>query len=478
MRRCRTVVFTMLVPLLLAAGCGTDSPTEPENRGIKSGLSPYNHIKTFTIKHGPLMEAEADFVAERYDLFVGDKTWIAEMRAINPDILVLAYASAMVNDTEIFGGTCTIHELCAETFAAQEGYDVEDFFLHYREDISYDFNFPVGGLMTVSIPGWNPDREAGDPPATATSRSEARVWATWDYQSRWGNVADPGWQHWTCERIAALNEHGGYELDGVLMDNVARSLPEMEWMHFDKIAEYGEEPVTNSFSMIDDNYAFAVIVRDYLAQTFESPKIIVGNATHPWFLIDETVNCGRLQERYDWFLLECGVRIDNAVVGATCSYEVTWLQILEVMELAKRGKKILFGGKENTWTDRGALFCLSTFYLINHTNMYYAQHGLGLDWFDGIAYDIGLPVGDPYEWATGLDPAAPANTFHIMARSYDHALVLVKFRPEASMSQYTMTSTTHALGASYRPLNADGTLGDPVTEVDLRNNEAAILIPE
>ena len=38
------------------------------------------------------------------------------------------------------------------------------------------------------------------------------------------------------------------------------------------------------------------------------------------------------------------------------------------------------------------------------------------------------------------------------------------------------TATTHQLGGTYRALNADGTLGAPITSVSLRNGEGAILI--
>jgi hypothetical protein len=38
------------------------------------------------------------------------------------------------------------------------------------------------------------------------------------------------------------------------------------------------------------------------------------------------------------------------------------------------------------------------------------------------------------------------------------------------------TATAHALGGTYRPLRADGTLGPPVTSITLRNGEGAILI--
>jgi len=474
----RFVMLTLSTLLFLLSGCGTETPTEPENRRAKSGLSLFNHMKTFTIRHEHLSESEAAFVAYRYDLFVGNGERIAEIRAINPDILMLAYMTVRANGVETFGAGCTIHDLCAEPFASQEGYDVENFFVHYQEDVSYNFTFPVGGWMTVSVPGWNPGREGGDPPATAASLSESRVWGAWDYQQRWANIADPGWQHWTSERIVALTEYGGLELDGVLIDGIARNVGEMAWMQFDKTREYAGETVDNGFSMIDDGYSFIVYLRDYLSGTYGSLKIIAGNATHPWYLVTEAANSPRLLERFEWFLLENGVQIDNSAVPATCSYEVTWPQLMAVKGLAKEGKKILFGGKDNTWSDRGRLFVLSVFYLINHTNMYYTQQGPGLVWHEVMSYELGAPEGEPYLWGSGTDPMAPANTFHIMARDYGNALVLVKFRHEDSVVMWSLSNTTHALGGNYRALDIDGTPGAVITEVTLRNNEAAILIPE
>jgi len=38
------------------------------------------------------------------------------------------------------------------------------------------------------------------------------------------------------------------------------------------------------------------------------------------------------------------------------------------------------------------------------------------------------------------------------------------------------TATTHRLDVRRRPLSSDGTLGPAVTEIALRNNEAAILV--
>jgi hypothetical protein len=65
----------------------------------------------------------------------------------------------------------------------------------------------------------------------------------------------------------------------------------------------------------------------------------------------------------------------------------------------------------------------------------------------------------------------------VFARRFTRALVLVKMLPLGSVED-SRSTTIHALGATYRPLRADGTLGSPVTQASLRNNEALILIPQ
>jgi hypothetical protein len=80
-------------------------------------------------------------------------------------------------------------------------------------------------------------------------------------------------------------------------------------------------------------------------------------------------------------------------------------------------------------------------------------------------------------FASGPDPYKPTLTYRVLARRFTHALVLVKMLPEGSVED-SRSFTVHALGGSYRPLLANGTLGAPLTQVALRNNEATILIPQ
>jgi len=67
-----------------------------------------------------------------------------------------------------------------------------------------------------------------------------------------------------------------------------------------------------------------------------------------------------------------------------------------------------------------------------------------------------------------------ASRWQVFARSYAKGLVLVK--PYVGGSFGDDTASVHRLPGAFRPLRADGTIGDAVPEVMLRNAEAAVLL--
>jgi hypothetical protein len=464
--------------LFLVAGCGGDSPTKPHSAPRTSKSTVFDHIQTFEIGHDAYDNTDTDFIATHYDVFVGGGVQVPRIYDTNPDIKLLSYITVRANSPESFGAGCSLDDFCAEDFAADHGYDVEDFFLHYKQDVCFDWSFPDGGLQTVAVSGWNPDWQSGDPPASASQKSESRVWGRWQPDQRWANIASPAWQHWRNEYIADTMQKGGRDFDGVLLDGVVRIPSVLDWMLFDKTIEYWGETVDNSFVMIDDHYAYAPILRDYLEQEFGESKIIVGNAEASYYLSTEPVNPSRLMEKFEWLLVENGVRYDWYVSSGTCSYDIQFQQILDVRDLAESGKKILFGGKDNEDSERGRIFILATFYLINGPNLYFCDHQTGINWFEAIAFDIGEPLGEASLRASGTNSNPATGTYYLMEREYTNALVLVKYRESSSSFLYSGSESTHDLGGSYEPLDDEGKLGTAVTQITLRNNEAAILIPQ
>jgi hypothetical protein len=110
----------------------------------------------------------------------------------------------------------------------------------------------------------------------------------------------------------------------------------------------------------------------------------------------------------------------------------------------------------------------------NDPNSTWTQH-----WSDAVKYDVGDALGTWTVFAKGIDPADSSKTYKVYERQYENALVLYKplsyFQGKAG-STADATATTHQLNGTYRPLQADGTLGAPITEITLRNGEGAILV--
>ncbi|MFL5244738.1 MAG: hypothetical protein ACJ8FY_21760 [Gemmataceae bacterium] len=106
-------------------------------------------------------------------------------------------------------------------------------------------------------------------------------------------------------------------------------------------------------------------------------------------------------------------------------------------------------------------------------------------WAPAAAYDIGKPVGRWSRFASGTDPGNDKLNYRIYQRQYANVLVLYKplshvvgVRMPPASSAGNETATKHELKGTYRPLQADGKLGAPVTSVSLRNAEGAILVKE
>jgi hypothetical protein len=105
-------------------------------------------------------------------------------------------------------------------------------------------------------------------------------------------------------------------------------------------------------------------------------------------------------------------------------------------------------------------------------------------WTPAAAHDVGRPTAPWSRLVEGDDPSNAAMKYRVYQRTYERALVLYKplshkkgdWKLKAGLGDET--ATTHDLGAVYRPLRADGSPGEPVTRVSLRNGEGVILVKE
>ena len=142
--------------------------------------------------------------------------------------------------------------------------------------------------------------------------------------------------------------------------------------------------------------------------------------------------------------------------------------------------------------DRSKIGVLAIYYLIQNANtvMLVGTPGQALAyWADVYDYDIGVATGNAYEFASGTDGWTGCDLqgvpWVVLGRQYGNNLVLWRGVPwtwwGTTCGNYhpddtTMTVKTIPLGGTYRLLNADGTLGSPITTIDLENWEGAVLI--
>ncbi|MGL6075924.1 MAG: hypothetical protein ACRC8S_17340 [Fimbriiglobus sp.] len=95
-------------------------------------------------------------------------------------------------------------------------------------------------------------------------------------------------------------------------------------------------------------------------------------------------------------------------------------------------------------------------------------------------YNIGRPLGEQTQFATGTDPTNASLIYKVYQRRYQNALVLYKpvsYTRGATGTTANNTATTHTLDRLYRQLRADGTMSSASRTITLRNGEGAILIP-
>ncbi|MBY0459798.1 MAG: hypothetical protein K2V38_20960, partial [Gemmataceae bacterium] len=105
----------------------------------------------------------------------------------------------------------------------------------------------------------------------------------------------------------------------------------------------------------------------------------------------------------------------------------------------------------------------------------WAQH-----WSPAVNANVGQPAGAMRIFAAGADPANANLNYQVLGREYQNALVLYKplsyAQGQGEGTTADATATTHQLGGTYRVVNSNGTLGQFVTSVTLRNGEGAILM--
>ena len=210
---------------LLALSCGkVAGPSEPvENTGmcvtdfscafgeecdgaacapIAPTLRPHIQTASFLLRD-PIDANEASWRASHFDVLiaVGD---LDVARAANPNAKLYNYLVTRFNRFDLPGTPKT-----AMAWAANHGYNGEDFYLHYKEDTvvpTWEGKVIVPGYAAGMVPGWVPG--SPKPGATAQTRDQSRVPGYYSGGEPWwmANLANPGYRKFLDAYLAGRSE--------------------------------------------------------------------------------------------------------------------------------------------------------------------------------------------------------------------------------------------------------------------------------
>ena len=115
----------------------------------------------FMYTHSGMPTQTLDQIADRFEFVVeGYRPDLEYMLNKNSRLQYAAFYNSL---TDNYVGDDSEHQWLMAN-AGQFGLDGEDAYLHFWEDTVVELQG-----QQITIPGWNPNRSAGDPPASATS---------------------------------------------------------------------------------------------------------------------------------------------------------------------------------------------------------------------------------------------------------------------------------------------------------------------
>jgi hypothetical protein len=471
-----------------------------------------SHIKVYGHNHRNMTEssppcangaADVAFVVQNYDMFMWGGPDVGE--AAPAEMLWLQEAATIAH---IRTGWDT-DNVNAWVSDPANGYDWFDIALHYQVNTS---NSHSSALGLPYFKGWNPADdfdgdgiiEAGegyngapsDPDRSAMDVAEARVRIGNPYGWIMANVAGPAYADFIID--IAIDEWD---------DAVARGYP-IDGYHFDEAAwqnagntlgntfQYWQaDEGSPSFAYIEDKIAFPSSVMPDVEAHITHPVVALTNMVSTLYATHDPVQHNYAVDYLENILIEAWLTNSDGLVNVSNRAALLDDVYTDYLET---GKGVVFGCQNNPQpNERMKLFSLGMFYMINHQMAFYFYREIlpadcdmsTYQWNSWVNYDIGQPMVNDLN-LDDFNGEANTNRYFILIDEEDYQvlgrlyqlpsngpvhLVLVKLMAYGQSAGDVSSGTTVSLGQTYKKVLSNFQLGQPITSVNLKNNEAVIL---
>lgn len=396
-----------------------------------------------------LRAAEYDWVAAHYDYVMGGTTNEHKSRNANlkqyPYILNMSLIQPGEENEDIY---ICYNDHMAAWYALHEEYDIEDAFLHNQSD------------------------------------SERVVFTLWGSLRYVINPKDPGAIAYQTARINEIctTAIGGYYPDGVFVDEHATGNTGVIFAGSEDYIEYhssGNTAAQRIAYQHDETTLIAAI------------KTVVGSNKR--LLIN--TNFYVTQDNIDWIFAGGGTHLEAMNSCATPFVDNDYYGFIDT--LLAQDVLIDFSGQpwgencsgmtqgnSDSVTHRHDLWKLASYYTVvdsTATKLAFSVNDWVYPeadrWIEAIETNVGHPTQARQSYQTGTDGTGEG--YVVYSRNFDNALILN--RPKWHYHSTVYDDTTSVAVAlpegTWYPLSSDGTLsGTPITTINLRNAEGAILM--
>jgi hypothetical protein len=438
-------------------------PLPPTSAGsLYSGYSPvsphWQHIRTaVTDFYYSWNATERQWSAQHYDLAMSGSG--SAWKAINPS--VQHYAYVLLQGTLLPGATSSDgapftqwYDDAVRWYSTHPQYDIETAFLH----------------------------RAGQP-ATLANRLKPFGWDTYIWII---NPGDPGLIAYQTERFRRLaaNEDGLFidvqgsgDLSRYLFDATGRSSeytnsgttwPPTGQYYTDYVALLRTLKSAVGSKTLQPNTAMYAFDAD-LANVSAAGATHMEKSNNPLY--------SGLPGTWSW--------IDKLLAA---SASVNFVDALDYSDMS--AVSVRFGSRSDSAYHRIKMVELASYYMVVPHSPEKLQLQLVNEWSRPFSTvwitaqeaNIGHPTAVRRQVSDGIVSTDPAGQHvAVYERDFDRALVIVRPQTGWGTQRYDDASAVSVplpAGETWLPLNADGTLGAPVTSIKLRNAEAAILIKQ